>query len=186
MGNTCAHCGKPVNKKPDKRSKTGNIFCNSACAASYNNRIPKRKAKHHCKKCGATIWGGTLSGFCKKCYWRWYCLNDKTLCEVTNKRKDANRYTTIRQAARRTYFESDRPRKCLKCGYRLHVEICHVKGIADFSDDTKVGEVNDLKNLVAFCRKHHWEFDHDYLCVKAGKAIDTPKKKKALEDLGNR
>ena len=36
---TCAHCGKELWKTPSeiKRSKTGNVFCNRSCAASFNN-----------------------------------------------------------------------------------------------------------------------------------------------------
>lgn len=35
----CAHCEAEIQKTPSeiKRSKTGNVFCNKSCAASYNN-----------------------------------------------------------------------------------------------------------------------------------------------------
>ena len=35
----CAHCGKELYKTPSEvsRSKSGNVFCDKSCAASYNN-----------------------------------------------------------------------------------------------------------------------------------------------------
>jgi len=42
----CANCGKIISKrfKETRKSKTKNIFCNSSCAASYNNTF-KRKSR---------------------------------------------------------------------------------------------------------------------------------------------
>lgn len=73
----CANCGKELYKTPSeiKRSKTGNVFCNKSCAASFNNshyrignnnpnwkggtytskthtRIAYRKYVHECAMCG--------------------------------------------------------------------------------------------------------------------------------------
>lgn len=41
----CAYCGKEVLRLPSeiKRSKTGNVFCDKSCAASFNNKITKTK-----------------------------------------------------------------------------------------------------------------------------------------------
>lgn len=35
----CANCGKPITSRPGvlKKSKSGNLFCSSSCAATYNN-----------------------------------------------------------------------------------------------------------------------------------------------------
>lgn len=42
----CTNCGKIVSRrfKETKKNKTKNIFCNSSCAASYNNTL-KRKSR---------------------------------------------------------------------------------------------------------------------------------------------
>jgi len=32
--------------------------------------------------------------------------------------------------------------------------------VADFPDDALILEINDIKNLVALCPTHHWEFGH--------------------------
>jgi hypothetical protein len=170
--NKCANCEKIINKKPDKRSKTGNVFCNSACSASFNNRIPKRIAKHRCEKCDRPIWGGSFSGLCGACYRSEYQIDGKTLLEVVGHRKnDANRYTSIRYSARRAYSKSGLPMKCIVCGYDVHVEICHVKGIAEFPDNALISEINDLTNLMALCRNHHWEKDHSCLNWAGGRAV---------------
>lgn len=43
----CAHCGKEIYKTPSEiaRSKTGNVFCNKSCAASFNNSNYRTKEK---------------------------------------------------------------------------------------------------------------------------------------------
>lgn len=171
--NTCTHCGRPLDKKPDKRSKTGNVFCNSSCAAKHNNLTPKRKAQHHCKRCGKVIWGGSDSGFCGKCYRKRTYIKYKTIAEVAGHRTDANKYTLIRQDARKDYFGSGGERRCLRCGYQRHIQICHIKGVAKFPVETLIKEVNSLDNLVAFCPTHHWEFDHGYIQIIGGKAYDV-------------
>jgi predicted restriction endonuclease len=43
------------------------------------------------------------------------------------------------------------------------VDIAHRKPVSKFSDDTRVSEINDISNLAALCKNHHWEFDHGTL-----------------------
>lgn len=75
----CAYCGKELYKTPSEiqRSKTGNVFCNKSCAASFNNsnyrtgeknpnwkggtqgskahtKIAYRTYIHECAMCGIT------------------------------------------------------------------------------------------------------------------------------------
>lgn len=44
----CTHCSKSFKRMPSQvkknriKSKSDNIFCSSSCAASFNNKIPKR------------------------------------------------------------------------------------------------------------------------------------------------
>jgi hypothetical protein len=54
---------------------------------------------------------------------------------------------------------------CKNCGYDRHVEICHIRPINSFPEDTPVAVVNDLSNLVALCPNCHWEFDHGLLVL---------------------
>jgi DNA-directed RNA polymerase subunit RPC12/RpoP len=60
--------------------------------------------------------------------------------------------------ANKTFDESGRERVCVKCGYSL-VDICHIKDVSDFSEDSLIKEINDIANLVALCPTHHREFD---------------------------
>jgi predicted restriction endonuclease len=71
----------------------------------------------------------------------------------------------IRSRARYVYSRSHLPEVCFICGYDKHVEICHVRAINDFPNDTPVAIVNDLANLVALCPNCHWEFDNGLLTL---------------------
>lgn len=153
----CTYCKTEVNRRPDKRSKTGNVFCNQSCAASHNNVIHQKRITSKKCKCGKKISRETI--MCMKCYQQKWQLNYKTLGESIKGRTDANRYCNIRKAARKKYTKY-LPMQCLLCGYDVHVEICHKKDIADFSLDTLVSEINDFSNLGALCRNCHWEVDH--------------------------
>ena len=106
----------------------------------------------------------TESGLCSSCYRKSRYLDDKTLEEATkNRKKDSNHYNQIRKKSRKGYLESNRPKKCAVCGYDTHIEICHIRDISDWPKDTLIREINDLDNLVALCRNHHWELDHGML-----------------------
>ena len=52
---------------------------------------------------------------------------------------------------------------CEICGYNKHINLCHIKDIASFSDDATLGEVNSPDNIRVMCKNHHWEFDNDML-----------------------
>jgi predicted restriction endonuclease len=93
-------------------------------------------------------------------------LANKTLAEAIKNRKDNNRYNQIRRISRKNYLQSDRPKCCEVCGYDKHIEICHIKDIASFSKTTLISEINDLSNLIALCRNHHWELDHGHLTIE--------------------
>lgn len=152
----CLNCHTPTNNPK---------FCSVSCAASYNNRLfPKRqKRRYYCKSCGA-----------ETAYHRSYCssrdptrpqdFSQTTISEIrTRARYQANAW--IRKLARRAYDASDRPKRCAKCGYSKHFEICHIKSIKDFPDDTPMSVVNAPENLIALCPNCHWEFDHGLLSL---------------------
>ncbi|MEO8392532.1 MAG: HNH endonuclease [Chloroflexota bacterium] len=71
----------------------------------------------------------------------------------------------LRTIARSEYTKANLPRVCANCGYAKHVEICHVKAINSFSEETPVAVINDLTNLVALCPNCHWELDHGLLVL---------------------
>ena len=67
--------------------------------------------------------------------------------------------TAIRKLADSAYRNSNKPMKCVICGYDKHVEIAHIKSVSEFSGNSLISEINDVNNLIALCPNHHWEFD---------------------------
>jgi hypothetical protein len=160
----CKVCKKSIKRVPSqsKRSKSGNLFCSRSCSATFNNKEhPKRQKTKACCKCKKLI--RSDSKYCGLCYQKAHYLSGKTLKQATQNRKDNNRYSAIRKLSRKVYLESGRPKCCEVCGYDKHIEICHIRDIASFSKDTLVSEINELANLAALCRNHHWELDKGLL-----------------------
>lgn len=145
-------------------------FCTRSCAASYNNtQEPKRKPLHECKNCGSAI--NARSWYCKPC--KEVITSSRS---IANKRlgdyKSANANTGmapyIREHARKTYIQCGRPLICTICLYDKHVDICHIKPVSSFTDDTYISTINDMSNLIALCKNHHWELDNGFLVLTAG------------------
>jgi 5-methylcytosine-specific restriction endonuclease McrA len=161
--NKCLNCN--TNTKNPK-------FCNKSCAASYNNKkSPKRKKT---SKVGICIICGKQSDdrrkYCQSCksehdpnYTDWSKL---TLLDLQNKRKYQIN-SRIRELARRKFWkEKDIDTySCPNCGYKLHIEVCHIVPINSFSEDTKVTEINSSDNLIGLCKNCHWEFDNGLLDI---------------------
>jgi len=61
---------------------------------------------------------------------------------------------------------------CKRCGYSIHVELCHIKPVASFPLETKLREVNDPLNIVVLCRNCHWELDNGYLTLEALEGVE--------------
>lgn len=174
VSKACLHCGKQT---------TNPKFCSQSCAATYSNlndrgRYETRKKNHpakkyYCVECGTEVSTGRKK--CDACHLKnptkggkpsslvnW---DDITLAEVAD-RASYQVHAHIRQRSRYRYRKSDRPKYCVNCGYEKHIEICHIRAIADFPIETNVAEINDLKNLVALCPNCHWELDNDTLTIE--------------------
>ena len=171
---------RPVRKKRTLNSclkcetKTkNNKFCSQKCAASFNNQVSngrkigrKRKVKI-CKRCGKQEIP-TRKLCCDNCKFL-IKTNDgyKYFNQVTKSMiatNDTQKYRRIRNHARVIAKDAGLLNKCHECGYSLHVECCHLKGINSFPDSALVSEINAISNLLGFCGNHHWEFDHG--CLK--------------------
>jgi hypothetical protein len=66
---------------------------------------------------------------------------------------------TITKHARDTYAASDKPQKCVICGFDFAFHVCHIHPLAKFPDDATIGEINHINNLVGLCPNHHIMFD---------------------------
>lgn len=73
--------------------------------------------------------------------------------------------SSIQHHARKVYFDSNPTPKCAICGYTNHVEVAHIKAVADFSDDATISDINSISNLVGLCPNHHWEYDNGMLKI---------------------
>jgi len=163
----CENCENEVNRLPSelKKSKSGHVFCSRSCAATFNNKKhPKRHLTKTCNMCKKLIRSDLK--YCGECYRKKHFISHKTLEEAIKNRKDNNRYNQIRQISRKKYLESNRKKCCEVCGYDIHIEICHIKDISSFSKDSLISEINDLSNLIALCRNHHWELDNGHLKIE--------------------
>jgi len=157
----CEYCGKVIT------SKTAKKFCNSSCAASYTGRkYPKRKRKKiYCKRCNKEIdrksWKDrrTVCDECNPNNVDW----SKILYGDTKYKRKYQINSQIRGLARTFYRKSNKPKKCMICGYDKHYDVCHIRNISSFSDETPISVINSLENLVALCKNCHWEFDHGLL-----------------------
>ena len=146
-------------------------FCSRSCAATFNNKkYPKRYSnkKYYCCVCGEET--GNRRKYCDKCaktesnpnYVDW---DDVTLGEIIEKR-GYQKHSRIRTLARSKYLKSGGEKCCAICGYDKYFEIHHIKPINEFDDDSKIGvDINNVKNLIALCPNHHWEFDNGLLTM---------------------
>jgi hypothetical protein len=86
--------------------------------------------------------------------------------------------SSIQGHARKVYLKAHPQPTCLVCGYAKHVEVCHLRDVADWPDDATLAEINHLENLVGLCPTHHWELDHgaldEPLVAAAGLEPATP------------
>lgn len=185
--NHCKHCNNPILPLPHQRiaDVKVKIFCNLSCNAAYQNRLkPKRartaKSSGICKKCNAPVaykprkdHGYFVRQFCDRCALinRLARLNvdyiaQRTKGDVFSNRKNwQSARNSIRTHAHKVFCESKKPFVCVICGYDKHVEVCHIRRVADFPATSTIEEINDIKNLVSLCPNHHWEFDNGMLIL---------------------
>jgi hypothetical protein len=191
--NFCGYCGKVIKVGENEQSYHAKKkkFCNRSCAASFNNsKSIKREAEKSgvCKRCKKEFdFESRKRGGYKK---RDYCdvclplrrseagrkaierqghglsdwLEEMTRAEVRKEIASPHlvRVYIIRHS-RRVYKNSLQPFACKVCGYSKAVDICHKRPVSSFGDDVPIKIVNAVDNLVALCKNHHWELDHDLL-----------------------
>ena len=163
----CNNCGKEIIINHSGYICSENHFCSKSCAATFNNKKkPKRKKTKKCRDCNNLVCSNL--SFCNDCiqdgkHLKTGFRTNKTIAYYIGKKNDANRYSQIREDARRT--TKDRPKKCVVCGYDKHTEVCHIKEIKKFDPNTLLSVVNDPNNLILLCRNHHWEMDHGLLVI---------------------
>lgn len=146
----CLYCHSDIVRKSyetpsdTKRRK----FCNRSCATKLNNSLfPKKVKKIQVKK--------------ERQPSQMPFVTKKELFQRSKHYQSAR--NTIRVYAKRAYDKSDKPKCCAICQYTRCYEVSHLDSVASFPDDTTIGFINRLDNLVALCPTHHWEFDNGFL-----------------------
>ena len=142
-------------------------FCSQNCAATYNNKQRGLHSPKTCLMCSKPI--HYSSKMCSKCYSisRAKQGGHKTLSEFKKISASKNRYQGVRNHAHLIVkINNLKTNKCLFCSYSNHLDLCHIKDIGSFKDDTKLKIINDPSNLVFLCPNHHWDLDHNKLSTK--------------------
>lgn len=164
----CGSCGLPVERVPSALSQNGNrAFCSRSCSASVTNReFPRRRKRIRiCADCSTPCTGTRCLPCLRAVQAARTAARTKGELFLTQKSWQGAR-STIQEHARKIYFQAHPNPSCQVCGYTKHVEVCHVRNVADWPDEATFGEINDSENLAGLCPTHHWEFDND--------ALDTP------------
>lgn len=176
----CNSCGKEIYKFPNQLNKFKKYYCSSKCSCIQSNKI---RWKNHIPitnniKCN-------ICGFIRN-YQSKNCPNCKKI-KVNIKHKN----TTVEQLKNKyvvknnsSYWYSSEIRQlnrrwnkellllpCQKCGYKIHVELCHIKPINEFHKKSTLEEINKKENNLVLCPNHHYEFDKGIL-----KLNDIPKR----------
>lgn len=151
--NDCLHCGAGT---------TNAKYCSRSCANRVNGHLfpSRRPIARSCRHCGVAL--QTRRTTCDSCNPSFVDWRAVPLQEL--KAKASQQYAAqIRSLARAAYRKSNRVKSCAVCGYGAHYEVCHLKPISEFLPTDFIADVNKLRNLVALCPNHHWEFDHGLL-----------------------
>ena len=158
--NKCLYC-----QEETKNAK----FCSRSCAASLNNKlVPKRVLTRKCTQCNSVV-RDYRSLLCEQHYSEYkdkYSYQNKTIGEYRNMSSVSGKHPSwihahVRLFAR-NWNKDLRKIPCAKCGYKKHVELCHIKDISSFHDDALLSEVNSINNIIQLCPNCHWEFDNGY------------------------
>lgn len=162
---TCARCGNSFRRLSWGTHERA-VFCSKRCAGTLRQPESPETNGRTCPSCGgAKSWTAQC---CRTCYRNpeIAAIGACTLGELRD-RYNINQYHAKIRGWARTLYRG--PLECLACGYSLHVDICHVRPVADFPMTTTVAEVNAPENLIALDKRCHWEFDHGHLEIRDGK-----------------
>lgn len=167
--NFCKNCGKiiEITSKRYPSDARRMKFCCRSCAGSYNNyKYPKRVADE-CTFCHCGGRKDKRAELCHPCKTantvdNQYSAMVKDFIYHGNARV---KYAQIRKLARQFIELWEIPFTCERCGYELHVEVCHIIPIAEFEDHGRIIDVNNPNNLICLCRNCHWELDHGHLDI---------------------
>lgn len=127
------------------------------------------KNRRLCPQCNGSL--HKLATVCNTCL-----LENKKLSVLHNNtpiknylyknNKDPNFFSRIRSHAASVVKHLQLSSNCSVCNFP-HTDICHIKPIADFDENTPICEVNSRDNLIILCKNCHWLFDHGHNSLDA-------------------
>lgn len=164
----CTHCNKEFIKQESKHLrdiKAGktNFYCSNKCVGLA--KVLLQTKQNTCKYCSnKTI---NYARVCEKCRidkgltYRDY--SNVSLQDLISEYSRLQYHAKLRGHSRSVFDKSKKEKSCYLCNYNIHVDICHIIDVKDFSLDSLVLDVNNIINLVALCKNCHFEFDNDEL-----------------------
>lgn len=160
----CHICDNNYTSKLSRNMAFG--FCSKECLNKYIKLNPERKnvLLYNC------ICSNPKDSRSEKCF---NCLkNDEDLRLKETTLKDYitmsfdsyslnHKYNKVRWHARTLMSRSNIKKECKICNFKYGIEVCHIKPISLFSENTKISEINSLNNLIYLCRNHHYMLDNN-------------------------
>lgn len=160
----CDRCGCPNNKsrancKPCR--KTVRIFIQLRKEVRIAKNKTIKKVRYESKRAIYIKWEKALSSVTKPLTVNVLVNNkDMTIKDAfLGQTYQSNAYSLVRSRGR-SVAKKLGWNSCAHCGYDKHIQICHIKAISSFDEDTLISVVNSKDNLIALCPNCHWEFDH--------------------------
>ena len=136
------------------------------CSNGQKEKLRKRTNKYRGSKCVCGQSKIKTSKLCETCLFqnKRDLVLSKTLKDYTDIK--TKRYPSVHRFARKIMRENNIPSECVVCGFSHYVEVCHLKPISEFDKSSKIGEINDISNLVYMCPNHHKMYDLKLLDIK--------------------
>jgi hypothetical protein len=148
----CTDCGRTISSSRQ--------YCNECLTGYYRRRmLGNTFAKKHVPSLSHKV---SQTEIRREKHMEWIISILKlTKDELKEKGKHPYHYkSTITRIARELYYSSGKKQECYVCDRKEAVDVCHIKDVKDFPGFSLISEINDLDNLVALCKNHHWDFDH--------------------------
>lgn len=174
----CKNCNIPFEKAEIEIRRHPNHFCSRSCSAKFNNKGKQKNPPklRICKKCKSQFISTKenkrskiLCSSCRDIYDNHTIfLKSKTLKEYQDLPSVKGKHPSWKNSHIRALNRSwnkNMIKSCIICGYNKHVELCHIKPITSFSDDSLVGDINSPNNNICLCPNHHWELDNGFIAL---------------------
>lgn len=149
-------------RRAKKKERPLEVFCSRQCSTIYVASILKKVKIVCCKKCSTEFQKIGFESYCQNCINSNEIPYKRNLLKLT--KKEAG-HRVARNSSTRIMRKSSIERACFICGFNKFVEVCHIRAISDFPDETLLEVINNLNNLIYLCPNCHWELDHEFLCI---------------------